>query len=705
VLVLVALLLSQEAAAACPVCVRARSSCGVAANDTHAACRTGCRLRMDDPSCTAGCEAARRTARTACDLDEATCEASCAAAAAPSCAGGCVDDLAACQKLARAGAHGCRKACMAEPDRPTRRSCLLRCRSERTDDWRSCARQAVTCAAGCTPDPACTSAGLAGPALAACSAYCGTLACDRSGDGLCGAARDALLRTAGRAAFPCDCARAAVVDPPPPAPEPIGYVEVPLPAGVSLPARAASPKWTPDESRIVASVEVEGSHRTEVAIFTEDGSDFRCISCPLTQPGDPDLTSPEVFSDQRRIQVGTGQGPLTGEQAFVIECAPSILDCASVAVLPVELPGAQAPNVTQAARELSIAPDGVHAVFNQVRFLPGFGEVIFMIFGELVRHADRYALESGRVIGYGEFKGFTRDGHGFFFLSEDGTHSLNIDVFRTELATGETRPMTRHFEYDEGFRESPDGEWNLIGGSRGQRLFEVFTQVPRPGIVDRALTARLISWALLARRPKVIERYLVDRHGERGGYIGQPIAPDGEATGWDERAGGGWSTDGTRVLFYEVRPAALGTPSSRIRIATLLSSSPVTTPIEAAPLVEPLWAPPFDGFTLPAVPPPPPVQLGKVSGRAEVVYVAGTPNMVDVKYREYSDDGLHVLNGSERVVWNEADVLQPATWNADVTLSGCTPGYFRARDLEVSPLAASGEVESAVGDNVVHGLP
>jgi hypothetical protein len=158
-------------------------------------------------------------------------------------------------------------------------------------------------------------------------------------------------------------------------------------------------------------------------------------------------------------------------------------------------------------------------------------------------------------------------------------------------------------------------------------------------------------------------------------------------------------------LFYEVRPAALGTPSSRIRIATLLSSSPVTTPIEAAPLVEPLWAPPFDGFTLPAVPPPPPVQLGKVSGRAEVVYVAGTPNMVDVKYREYSDDGLHVLNGSERVVWNEADVLQPATWNADVTLSGCTPGYFRARDLEVSPLAASGEVESAVGDNVVHGLP
>ncbi len=47
---------------------------------------------------------------------------------------------------------------------------------------------------------------------------------------------------------------------------------------------------------------------------------------------------------------------------------------------------------------------------------------------------------------------------------------------------------------------------------------------------------------------------------------------------------------------------------------------------------------------------------------------------VTVAYTNYSDDGYHVINGTESVSLPSAGVVQTVTWHSNLTLTGCQSG-------------------------------
>jgi hypothetical protein len=516
--------------------------------------------------------------------------------------------------------------------------------------------------------------------------------------------------------MPCDCAAAAAAEAvPAPEPEPVDLAFVPLPDDVTS---IRFPWYTVDGSRILASASSPGfARRREIASIAEDGSDFRCLTCPLSRPGDPQLGKPFPLADGKRVLVRVGeQSPLAAAEHAVLECEPSVLACDVATLVPLEVPGRDAPEVTQAAREFRVAPDGRHVAFTQIRRRPGDGEVPVMVMGELVREGDRYVVHRARVVGTdGELKAFTRDGQSIFFLSVDPSHSLNFDVFRRDLATGATTRVTRHVEYDEPIDESPDGRWIVVNSARAHDRWGVFTQLPRPAIVDRAVGQRLLSWFLLedAGAPFLVgdefmSPWLVDRAGERGDYVGQRLNPGAEDQGARAKAIPNWHPGGTRILFWEAiadEARAPGEPDSRLRIAHLTSRAPVADPIRPGPVPAAAWAPELAGFALAPEPEPERIRAGRVFGAAEIELTAGPLRRLAITYRDFSDDGLTVLNGTEVATWLETDLLQPATWDADVRLSGCRSGSLAIEGLRVAPFELSGRAASEVDGHLIEGLP
>jgi len=701
--------LDAFAAPSCGVCPRAREACRTAANREHTACRAECRASGGGATCLAGCTTARDAERVACEADRAACDAECDPGATPACAASCGASLGACRSLARDDARGCRRACAGMAGRDARQACLRACRHAQASGWRSCARQVVACASGCVPDAGCVASGLTGDGLAACSAYCGRFACVQSGQGYCGAARELLQRVSDADAFPCDCARNPDAGlPPPPAPEPIALATVPVPDHVTS---MRQPWWAKDGSRIIAAaVSPLYVRPAELVTVAEDGSDFRCLTCAGSLPGDPALRKPFPFPDGRRIMARVGtQNPLVAAEHAVVECTPSIADCTTAVVVPIEVPGAGDPGVTQPAREFRVAPDDVHVAFTQIRRRPEGGEVPLMVVGALTRLADRYVVEGSRVVGTdGELKEFTRDGQAILFLSSARDQSFNFDDYRRDLATGATTRVMRHPDYDEAIDESPDGEWYVIGSGRTLGLWERFSQVPRPGVVDLSLAQRLLSWFLLHGEGGIGEPWLIDRHAERAGYIGQRVNAGAELEGANGRAIANWHPDGTRIVFWEtIDPAFLapGDPESRIRVATLTARAPVAEPVVAQPLPDMPWAPPLAGFALPPAPDPAGTFAGRVGGTMRVTLDDATPRRLAITYDRYTDDGRSVLEGTESVLFDPANLLAAAEWNADVVLSGCHTGFHRAQDVRIAPFVLTGTFASECDGRLIEGLP
>jgi hypothetical protein len=484
------------------------------------------------------------------------------------------------------------------------------------------------------------------------------------------------------------------VAPPPPAPEPIDLAVVPLPADAES---AQFPWWSADGSRIVFAASLAGVPRTQIASVAPDGSGFRCLTCPIASAPGPILTKPIPFSDGTRVMVRVGnQTPVSAADHAVLECAPSVLDCQTPTLVPIEPPSATDPNVTQDQRELRPAPDGEHVGFTQVREAVDGEPTAVAIAGRLVRGADRYVVEDARVVStLGELKQFAPDEPAAAIVaafSQSPFGAANPDAVRVDLRNGTVTRVTSHPDYDEPVELSPDGGWFLVGSGRGGAFFfSVFSQVPRPGLVNPGLEV-LTSFLFLTQRDPLLEPWLVDRFGERGDYIGQQLNPGSRAQGWDGRMIMNWHPDGTRIVFWEGATTAAAVPDSRLVVATLSSRTPVMSPI--APAFPSLsWAPPLAGYVPPAVAPA--SRAGLVSGTAQVTYSAATPRRLVVTYTNFSDDGRAIVDGDETAVYTPG-LTGETTYEANVALRGCRQGFLRATSAHVALSGITGRVESEV---------
>ncbi len=489
-----------------------------------------------------------------------------------------------------------------------------------------------------------------------------------------------------------------------PSGEPIEVVEVPLPQGVTIPSQQNSTGFTVDGSRIFATVMVDGVEGRHVATLARDGTDFRCLTCADLASPDLDLRQPQMATDGRRFVVRSGSEE---QRHAIIECTPSVLDCQTAALIPVEIPIGAA-HLRNA--QLRIAPDGEHVLFSQVR-LDG---LIIPVFGGLVRETDRYTVTDPRVLAgfrptfsgpptaleiaegnWGEAKGFADGGASVRYYTT--IDSLNYDSVKLDLATGAITRLTSDPEYDEDVDISPDGQWVVTASFRNHERMSVFSLVPRPPIVDAALRGPL---ALLRNQN---ERRFFDLwllpfgRADEDTEIAQQIKNTDEPNdlNFNTRGQGRWSEDGTEFVFVEEDARALGT--ARMKLATFTSRAPATPlPVVSSP--EPTWAAPLSEALTP-VENTMGMLPGPASGGADIVAfdLDLTPLAarvdIQIEYVDYSTDGCSFLNGTETATVDGLDL----TWTADLQVTGCHEGSLVA-DVQVRiAIPGSGMPTSATG--------
>jgi hypothetical protein len=601
-------------------------------------------------------------------------------------------------------------------------------------------------AAGGDAGRACEDAGLTGRALGQCQAYCNSGCTPDSPHKRCAKKRARYHEETGLVAFPCDCQAAAAEEAaflaanPPPAPEPVVRAVLAVPAGVD-PDSVSDATFHPDGEHLLWTASLIGESDDQIMISKIDGSDFSCLTCPL---GGLPFAKIDVFADGRRLVVGNQvtfglPAPFPYPSPFgpgfetvpILECTPSLLDCQTPELVFVRVPFDPAdpllfPN--QRVREFRIAPDGVHLAWSQARndFLLS---VVGMI-GELRREAGHYELDNVEALirpepvlkplsngeyefavpPSGEIKRFIEGGAAIAGASAK-EFALNRDAGRLDIATGETQRLTHHPDYDEPIAVSPDGGWLVVGSKRSQDpAFDVlaaFGLVPRPNFVSLGGTQLFSLWAFNGNlgNNRGLDTWLVDRLGARGGYIGQHLSND-VCYGGRERQH--WNADGTRVAKGEqIRPVMAsnplcqGLPTRRLVVYELVSRTPVP-PEDRPPVVRTPAAPWAAGITdaknRPGVDPGLYVVPGRVFGEAHVDVASAA---VSVEYRDYSDDGLLVLNGVESFTREPRSISYPA----DIEVSGCRSGFLWSNaslngfpELR-SPLAPlSGSASSQLGD-------
>lgn len=489
--------------------------------------------------------------------------------------------------------------------------------------------------------------------------------------------------------------------------EPIEVVEVPLPAGVTIPSQQNSTGFTVDGSRLFTTVMIDDVEGRHVATLARDGSDFQCLTCADLASPDLDLRQPQMATDGQRFAVRSGSGD---QRHAFIECTPSVLDCQTAALIPVELPAGVA---LLRNAQMRIAPDGEHLLFSQIR-LDG---LLIPVFGGLVRETDRYTVTDPRALAgfrptftgpsaalelaqgnWGEGKGFADGGASLRYYTT--LDSLNYDSVKLDLATGEITRLTSDPEYDEDVDISADGQWVVTASFRNYERMSVFSLVPRPPIVDAALRGPV---ALLRNQN---ERRFFDLwllpfgRADEDSEIAQQIKNTDEPNdpNFNTRGQGRWNEDGTQFVFVEEDARALGT--ARLKLATFTSRTPATPlPVVSSP--EPTWAAPLADAVTPnesttgTLP-------GPASGRADIAVfdldLTPLAALVDIQieYVDYSADGCSFLNGAETATVSGLDF----TWTADLEVTGCHEGSLIADVQGLIAIPGSGMPTTATGTAV-----
>jgi hypothetical protein len=518
-----------------------------------------------------------------------------------------------------------------------------------------------------------------------------------------------------------------------PALQPIQRQVVKLPADLT---QAFMPQWTPDGKHLLfpfvgtASAgqpgAAPGSVPSQLGIVKPDGKGFRCLSCGTdsiqglkAQPeGVFGFGKQFPFPDGKRVMVTVV--PPGGDTASfgytVLECLPSIYDCKSHTVSSIRLPTESSEALVQ-NREGRISPDGRLFAWTEVRVDEG----PVMAIGRLERTGDHYTVTDARSLNppytlndqsagwrlagqQYELKRFSFNDHTLTFAGMNTTQ--NYDTFALDLRNGRIRKLTTSPEWDEDDQFSPNGKWLVQLSSHGLERMAPFTQVPRPPFIDFASFIQVGRFALqhLGVYGCMLEPWLMSSRGQVGPYYGQPLNV-GLPKGWRSKAVTSWSPDGTRVAFNELRVPPATDPSvraQRLVVAKLPAEKPQRVR-KPRPTVFPEWAEPLASWHgVPGTQVKDQVVHGEKSGTATLnyygTYVSGT---FSVSYDNYSDDGLHFLDGTETLKTELATL--GGHYDVHVKLSGRETGSEDG-EIDITKDSITGPFQSTLGGRTL-GIP
>jgi hypothetical protein len=543
---------------------------------------------------------------------------------------------------------------------------------------------------------------------------------------------------------------------------PIHYVRLALPHSV----QPYGPDWTPDGRHILFQNQVDG----RTWMIDADGKNAHCVTCAFGDDPGPSMEGGlffvYAFPDQKRLFLGSGVdvtyssagaaseyglaylGALAGlppqdtpppstDVADVIECQPSIFDCHSHRVLPVDMSADANPAEPVGQRRTwHLSPDGKHLLWMEVR-----PDGTVMIVAKLVRESDRYVAEDPRDINPPgptsssdpnpdhwtyvgqtfEGKSFADGGRAVEYLGGPGMG--NFDVETVDLATGARHRLTSGPDWDEDGSVSPDGRYLVAASWRtmhrfdvlGGMLPEVHPYIDLPFM--SALVANYVSSH--AGFQCDLTPWLLDGSGDHGGSaLGQPLAPysGGDSYVANNLVGAPmWSPGGNEVLLQErmygppqgtgsLQPV-LGSVPSRLLIAKL--DLPPSKPLPVASSDVGSWAPSpataGTGLDHPAT-----VTVhGKATGTATITYTGDILSSVDsVTYTHFSDDGRSFADGTETID-NPQLLTTPVSLSARIAITGAHRGSFDASMTagEGQGQAPSGTIESQFDGMTRTGLP
>lgn len=478
--------------------------------------------------------------------------------------------------------------------------------------------------------------------------------------------------------------------------------------------------------------------RTDGTTFS-NGDPWKCVTCGVPAENAVGRTEamdyPQSFNDGKRLLGGMNIIDCSPYLLTEDQCTPQRIHIFPIRwnVTP-DGSGAGGP-----IRELRLHPDNVHLGFNSMFVSKGridqFGYLGRLEFVQAPTTgkplAPRYDLTQvtrlfqpgldqrtlktdpkhpGELlfdpdaIEVGEFRGFTKDGREATYIGYP-VESSNIDIFAANLTTGKVRRLTGNPEYTDPMDSSPDDKWIVTMDTRGSDRQMFIAGLPGIPPITDMLTSAAVSSIRNNRERRFFQPYLIDRYGDRGSYQGQRLnSGDGKPgsasdPNWNGMADPRWSPDGTGVVYWQALVTApscggenpLPCPAStepggrrtRLMLARLTSRKPVALK-PPAPISDTVpWGTPFvPGAPMPIrsfIPAGNYVLRGKVSGSAQVRLTASAGHddisSVEVSYTHYSDDGTHIIDGSEKVMrTNPTPTLEQLDWHSDLTESGVLKG-------------------------------
>ena len=474
----------------------------------------------------------------------------------------------------------------------------------------------------------------------------------------------------------------------------IGRYEVftmPLPEGINV-NRAT---FTPSGKVLISYRDSEDADRNLVKLATlnPDGTGMHTFfSQELVRvPGSGGINL-MVMPDDRRIYTGD----------YVIECQQALAQCENAQLLPVEFPAevAGGDHIADHWSEVIVAPDNEHVAWTAL--LSNYSAMVLT--GKLQKQQGGYRIVDAHIVSSmnpfrpdpqhadgvlpqpirnGEVKQFVEGGTG---ISVVGMANHDIpDTTVLHLDTGRVEAITDTPGYTETTIFSPDERLGITMTTRFSEKTNpaVLGLVPRPhpDSLNMGLARYAYTYAVSGvrrSRPGNIGPALIDiaKSKTQDDYQGINLNPDEE---WVYQSPMSWHPDGRMAMWQEARRGEYGVrdESERIQIVRLLDYEPAATVTARPWSLNETYA--SSDLSLARTY----AQEGhdtdvKVYGRASghLTYRRDSTGLIEKSYHDFSDDGVNVYSGTERMQGNPGG---RSTYTADVALAGPTPGEMKLK--------------------------
>lgn len=475
---------------------------------------------------------------------------------------------------------------------------------------------------------------------------------------------------------------------------------------------------------------------TDLWITELSGQHAHCLTCNLANSpsshGEGVITP---FPDGKRVFFGSFLQPGGGHYS-VLECSPSVADCATAKILPVDysdaLPSKIPPGGAVSKPKVSLggaysaklSQDGVHIGFSNLRF----DTVEAMVVGTLKRTPDKYIVVDPRVINppaptsasdtdvtawssggaLYEFKTFAHGGAYATYVEAGGYALGNPDVWSVNLKTGQRTRLTAHPGYDEDNAVSPNGKLLALWSNRTMHLSDWYGGILP--VRDFIFTPAALMGLTLNSSDKFCHgtTWILPASGDQGSTLaGQPIVDSrlpaniiitNNLVGWPQ-----WSPDGTMLALNTTDTGPTGTsypnhaPFLLVAHFTALKPGKPLPAVSSQPgdwTVPPTNFHPAMGFSGVKIFP------GAKSGKVTIHYAgSAVTGHWSETYQDYSNDGKSFVNGTVTI---DSPEIQKGTYSSHLAMTGEHTGSVDV-DMNFTGAGPQGEGVTTFDGNTIKG--